>query len=748
MIGESLAHYEIQRRIGAGGMGMVYAAVDKRLERPVAIKVMHEGLEDAGLRERLWREARAAAATQHPGVCQVYEVGEHEGRLFIVMELLQGQTLEDRLQYGRMEPDEAVRIGLALLDTLAALHRRQLLHRDIKPSNVFLLDDGRTKLMDFGLVRPSPRVGDGDPDATALTRPGIGVGTPGYMSPEQALGEELDERSDLFAVGVVVYEAIHGKRPFRGGNAIEIMNAVLKERPAPLRGSPFVEALSRIVLRAMARNREDRYPDAESMARDLRALRTGSTASQAVPTPTAVTRLAVLPFRMLRPDPERDFLGPSLADAITLSLTGIESLVVRSTLASARFAREEADLERLGGELDVDVVLSGTLLVAGERCRATAQLVETPSGRIRWTEVVDVSSRDIFELQDTLSHRIVESLQLPLTERERGGLSHDVPASPSGYELFLRANELAKPDVDPPVARDLYVRALEVDPHFAPAWARLANCYRLLGKYFPQARDQNYARAEEALARAFELRADFPAAALVRAHIDLDRGRPEEALAYLLDLVERNANDVSGYTGLVTALRYVGMLDESLRAHERVKQLDPNARTSVSYTYVLLDDLERAVAESPEPDMLLAFSWVRKGDRARGIEAMERVNRGSAKSGRRAGIEHMLGALRGEEHALAELITFFREFPDPEGRTHGALFLATIEHDDLALETLHEALEGGYFPLGAASYPALARYEGNPRFEKLLQYARNRVAKAKERFAERVTQALSHPAPA
>lgn len=728
MIGERLGHYQIERRIGAGGMGMVYAARDTRLGRPVALKVIHEGLDDADMRERLWREARAAAALNHSSVCQVYDVGESEGRLFVVMELLDGETLADRLAYGPMEGAEVVRIGLALLDGLAALHRLGIVHRDIKPSNVFLLSDRRVKLLDFGLVRVAPGfepVQTGAPASSgSITRPGFGIGSPGYMPPEQAAGDAVDARSDLYSLGVVLYEAATGRRAFQGANAIELMHAAMHGDPPPIRGSAWLEHLNGVLMRAMARRAEARYANALEMASALRAIEGGSPVAAS----PAFARLAVLPFRMLRPDPDRDFLAPSLADSIAMSLAGIRSLVVRSTVTSARFATEPVDLEALARALDVDAVLTGTLLVAGSRCRVAAQLIEAPSGNVRWSETLDVSSEDIFELQDSITRHIVESLKLPLTAHEQGALERNVPANKAAFELFLRANQLCSPEGQPAMARDLYMRALEVDPSYAPAWVRLGTCHRLLGKYFPGDSTASYRRAQEALSRAFELRPDFPAAALARAQIELDLGHTEAALEYLLGVVERNPNDPAGFSGLVTALRYAGFLDASRAAHRRAVELDPEAKTSHLYTSIAAGDLETArAATEPYPR---AIGLMHAGDIAGAAKALE----WDTNSGGNLLRSHLEGRTRDLE-AQIDLVT---RFPDPEGIYVSAMFVAVVATREQALDLLARAVRGGFFCGAALELPFFRPMAGMPLMEELRRETAARHAAAAERYGERI----------
>jgi len=724
MIGGTLGHYRIEKRIGAGGMGMVYLARDTRLERHVALKVIHEGFDEPGLRERMWREARAAAAVNHPAICQVHEIGEDSGRLFIVMEMLDGQTLEDRLLHGALDPDEVVLVGLAVLDALAALHRHGLIHRDIKPSNVFLLADGRVKLLDFGLVRPAtPVPGTASDAAAGLTRPGVGIGSPGYMAPEQVLGRDVDPRADLFSLAVVLHEAATGTRVFGGGNAIEVMHAVLRETPPPLRGSARIEALGRALAGALAREPADRYATANDMAAALRALQSGTLAVPGMAQPR-LTRLAVLPFRMLRADADHDFLGPSLADAIALSLAGIRSIVVRSTMASARFAGA-GDLAELQRALDVDVVLSGTLLVSGSRCRVTAQLVEVPLGVVRWSERIDVSSDDIFELQDLITRRIVDSLKLPLTREERGGLGRDVPANPAAYELYLRGTQNATLTRDPAVARDLLVRAIEADPQYAPAWARLGHVHRLLGKYFPARRTQDYERAAEAVARALELHAGLPLAHLVKAHIDLDQGRTEQALEDLLTVVERNPNDPLGYQGLVTAFRYAGMTEASFAAHDVARSLDPAIQTSIEFTLIMLGRFEEAARESPDNDWEVA-AWAVRGVRERlpDLEAFLARNRSRPEY---PFFETFYHVLRGDTARVERIVEEQLGFPDPEGLFFRGIMLALV-HSPEAVKRLGHSVRSGFYSPDALAATPFDTLRDDPGFTAVVAEAERRAA--------------------
>jgi non-specific serine/threonine protein kinase len=728
MIGRRIAHYLIEEHLGEGGMGIVYAARDEKLHRPVALKVIRTGVSDPHLRERFWREARAAAALNHPGICQVHDVRDENGELVIVMERLEGETLAERLARAPLELDEAVRVGLATLEALGAVHARGFVHRDVKPSNVFLLADGRVKLLDFGLVVPLG--GDGAP---GLTMPGTVMGSPRTMAPEQVRGAAVDPRTDVFSVAAVLYEAVTGRPAFDGESPVDVMFAVLHHSPPALDGSPAHAALGRVLARALDKAAELRYPDAAAMASDLRAVSASGAVATREPDAAPAHRLAVLPFRMLREDPDLNFLGPSLADAIALSLAGLRSLVVRSTVASARHASEALDLPALAAALDVDAVLVGTILPAGGRCRVAAQLVQVPGGRVLWSQTTDATERDVFELQDLLSRRIVDSLHVPLNPRERAGLDLNKAASATAYQLFLRANEHAMVGRDFDLARTFYRQAIEADPGFAPAWARLGRVYRILGKYDPARRAEMLRLAEQALARALELNAELPVAHHVRAQLDLDMGRVEQALERLLGVVARNPNDPEGYAGLVTAFRYAGMIDDALRAHRRARELDPAIPTTVMHVYYSLGDYERALAEAP----------ANESDRAIVLTAMGRMEEAIAdaiewaKLGRGSLIgdwaSAMGMALRGQGADLLRVFERFDDFPDPEGWYYNAGMLLVAGVEPRALEVIVQAMDRGYFNVALfRNDRRIDRFRDRPEFVAALgrAEARHRAAVA------------------
>jgi eukaryotic-like serine/threonine-protein kinase len=588
-----IGHYAIARKLGEGGMGIVYAARDERLERNVALKTMSALANDETARKRFWREARAAASVSHPNICQIFEIGDDAGELFIAMELLEGEALAERLRRGPLSVSETVPVGLGVLAALSALHARGIVHRDLKPSNVFLTPHG-VKLLDFGLARPT--LEQSFNTVTGLTRTGIVMGTPRYMAPEQVAGESVDARSDLFAAGAIMFELLAGRPAFGGRNSIEILHATLHEQPPALTGSPAVAALDRVIRHALSKRPAERPASADAMAEELRAVR-GVDGDETTALARALTRLVVLPFRILRPDPETDFLAFSLPDAIATSLSGIGSLVVRSSATAARFAGEAPDLKLLAAEADVDRVVMGTLVRSGDQLRATAQLVEAPGGTLLTSHTVQASLGDLFRLQDDIAQRVVEALSLPLSE----GIAPPTPDAPHNaraYELYLRANELARTYDGLAPARDLYQRCLEMDPRFAPAWAHLGRCHRVIGKYIEGTPDSE-ARAEEAFRRALELNPRLSVAHKFYANLEADIGQAPRALVRLLGEANRHGNDPELFAGIVHASRYCGLYEQSIAAHAEARRLDPNVSTSLEQTLLMTGNIERLLAVEP-----------------------------------------------------------------------------------------------------------------------------------------------------
>jgi serine/threonine protein kinase/tetratricopeptide (TPR) repeat protein len=692
--------YTVERKLGEGGMGIVYAARDERLQRTVALKTLSAVATDPNAHQRLWREARAAASVNHPNVCQIYEVGEDEGTLFIVMELLEGQVLSERLASGPLTSAEAIPIALGILAALSALHARGIVHRDLKPSNVFLTRHG-VKLLDFGLARPQF---DAPVDPTVeLTLPGIVMGTPRYMSPEQISGDAVNARSDLFAVGAMLFEMLAGRPAFVGRTFVEILHASRYEQPPALTGSPAVAAVDRVIRRALAKRAADRPASADAMADELRALEPMS-GDRTPALARALTRLVVLPFRVLRPDPETDFLAFSLPDAISTSLSGHGSIVLRSSAVAARFAGEAPDLKALATEAEVDVVVMGTLLRSGDQLRAAAQLVEAPGGTLLTSHTVQSSLGDLFRLQDDIARRVADALASPLTGgpvSPASGIAPDARA----YELYLRANEFARTYNGVINARELYQSSLELDSRFAPAWAHLGRCHRVIGKYI-DASDDSEARAEEAFRRALALSPRLTIAHKFFANLEADMGRAQDALVRLLGEAERHGNDPELFAGLVHACRYCGLLDQSIAAHTEARRLDPNVPTSIEQTLLMTGDIDRLLGIEPARLVAGADDGIRviglglAGRRDEARQKLAQMRQLSRIPAFESWIEYLTAWLDRRRGDLAGRMSIFRHLKiqeDPEAVFQEGWLLCDLGDNKAGLEFLRRAIEKRYW---------------------------------------------------
>jgi non-specific serine/threonine protein kinase len=734
---ERIGHYAITRRLGAGAMGVVYAARDERLERVVALKRMSSLASDETARKRFWREARAAASVNHPNICQIYEIGDDRGELFIAMELLEGEPLVDRLRQGPMNVSHAVPIGLEILAALSALHSRGIVHRDLKPSNVFLTPHG-VKLLDFGLARPEPDQTI-NPDAV-LTRAGFVMGTPRYMSPEQITGEPVDARGDLFAAGAILFEMLAGRPAFGGRTVGEVLHATLSEQPPALTGSPGIAAVDRVIRRALAKRPGERPPSAETMAEELRAVH-GIDSDGTRALARTLTRIVVLPFRILRPDTETDFLAFSLPDAIATSLSGTGSLIVRSSATAARFPSDAPDLKALAAEADVDRVVIGTLLRSGDQVRATAQLVEAPSGTLITSHTVQTSLGDLFRLQDDIARRVVEALSLPLTGSPP---TADAPQDARAYELYLRANELARSYDGMARARDLYQESLDLDPGFAPAWAHIGRCHRVIGKYVTASADSEE-RAESALRRALELNPHLSVAHKFYANLEADIGQAQQALVRLLNEAGRHGNDPELFAGLVHACRYCGLFEESIAAHVEARRLDPNVPTSVDQTWLMTGDVDTLLSLEPpvhvagadEGVRVIALGFAGRRDEAkRALLRMRRANIPVFQSWTEflmAWLERRIPDMRDRRSSFAEL----KVRDDPEAIFQEGRFLCDVGEHQEGLGHLSRAVAKGYCVLStlqnSREFDAL---RGDPAFQALLADAAARRDRALAAFHE------------
>jgi serine/threonine protein kinase len=733
-----LGHYRIIRKLGEGGMGTVYEAHDERLYRTVAIKTLRAGAEGGDARQRLWREARSLARISHPNICQIYDAEQEGDTLFLVLELLQGETLAQRLNAGALAVAEALDIECQILQALEELHRLSIVHRDLKPSNVFLTPHG-VKLLDFGVARAVAVRGNTEETASLLTGAGMIVGTPHYMAPEQARATECGPAADIFSAGCVLYEMLAGAKLFAGNTAVDVLHKVMHHQPPLLAGAPEIEVVNDVLRRALAKDPGDRWPSAETMRAALEGARPAAAQTTRVAA-LAITRLIALPFRMLRKDDQTEFLAYSLPDAIANSLARFDSLVVRSSLIAARF-EGQSDPARIGAEAQVDAILTGSLLQTGTQLRVTCQLVGAPSGAVLWSYTADASLQDLFALQDALANRIVESLLPPLTERERHHSRRDVPRSAIAFEYFLRANEVTRSRGlgNMRLARDLYRQCLADDPEYAPAWAGLGRVLRFIYK-FGEDPGETLESADAAFRRAFALNPDLALAHNLYTPTECDMGRAADAMVRLLKRARSRLYDAELYAGLVQACRYCGDLEASVVAHSHARKLDPHVATSVAHTYFLLGDYEQSVEFYPRGTgyYLDSAALACCGREAEALVRLdERESGGGATGAVRAIMRSLRAYLKGDAAECLKFIDAGEALTrrDPEVLFYMARHLARIGAADRALATLNAALESGFLCTFQMEHdPWLEPVRAATGYPDLLGKARQRQAKVHATF--------------
>jgi TolB-like protein len=474
------------------------------------------------------------------------------------------------------------------------------------------------------------------------------------------------------------------------------------------------------------------------MADDLRAMMLLVESGTVSRPPRPMTRLIVLPFRVLRPDPEIDFLAFSLSDALTTSLSGLDSLLVRSSLTASRFAADPVDLDIVAAKTDVDAVLTGTLLRAEDQLRVTAQLAEVPGGTVRWSQTMQVQLGDIFQLQDVLTGRIVESLAVPLSAHDRQALKNDVPATAKAYEFYLRANQIAYEAKNWAVARDLYRQCVEEDPAYAPAWARLARIYRVIGMYSGDASDDNYALAEAAFKRALDLNPDLSIAHNLYTAVELETGRARQAMLRLLERARGRSADPELFAGLVQACRYAGLQRPAIAAHEHARRLEPQIRTAVSHAYLMTGEYERAIeTDQDDPPVVTTLALSLLGRRDRAIAHARQYVAPGIPPLLRSFLEVNVALLEGRrEDAVAagdETLKMWR-LRDPCATYYLARTLASLEHPK-AIPMLRRSVEGGFhcYPFFARD-PALDPLRTDSAFREILRFAETAYRDAIDAF--------------
>jgi len=651
MIGKTISHYRILEKLGEGGMGVVYKALDTKLKRTVALKLLPAELtSDPEAKARFVQEAQAASTLDHQNVCTIYEVNEtEEGQLFISMAHYEGETLKEKMRRGPLAAGEAVRIGRQIAQGLAKAHARGIVHRDIKPANVIVTEDGDAKILDFGLAKLAGQA--------RLTRTSSTLGTVAYMSPEQAGGEDVDARTDIWSLGVALFEMLTGKLPFKGDYEQAMMYSILNEEPLSLAACmpDAPKELQKILAKALSKGLDARYrrigdmiADLESVGRGLEAAAEPSKGSakrtrRALPRAVAggviviaaitlgrlylfkphespITSVAVLPFQNISADPEQEYFSDGMTEALIAELSRIKALRVISRTSVMRFKKSEESLPDIAKKLNVDAVIEGSVQRAQDEVRVTAQLVRAAPEKHLWANTYTQSYRNILALESDIAQEIAREIRIAVTPEEKQRIAASRPVNPAAHEAYLKGhyyiNKWTKPDAERGL--EFLYRAIALDSTFALAYADIADTYDYLGYIMPPREwalkvSTNARKAlsfDPNIAKAYTLLAD------VKFLYDWDWKGAE---ADFKKAIELNPNDPTPHAYYSAYLGVMGRMDEGIREVVRARELDPLDMTipwmlAVKYSYARrYDEAEKLMKEVLDADSTLAIGYTGLG---------------------------------------------------------------------------------------------------------------------------------------
>src|SRR6201993_2909323 len=597
--GRTISHYSVLEKLGGGGMGVVYKAKDKRLGRNVALKFLPDNIShDPQATERFHREARSASALNHPNICTIHDIGEFEGRPFIAMELLEGRTLKRRIEGKPIEISELSEIGIQIANGLDAAHAKGIVHRDIKPANIFLVKGGQAKILDFGLAKLTPAIRHAAESVGAtsmrtqahvlqdeqLTSPGSSRGTIAYMSPEQARGEELDARSDLFSVGVVLYEMATGSVPFTGATSALIFDGILHSMPAPAKelNPRLPMALDNILGKALEKDADLRYQTAAELRADLKRIKRDLDSSRrpaaekteasnafAAGTVSLKKSVAVLYFENQGGSKEDEYLRDGITEDIITELSKIRGLNTFSRPTVLAFRDKSVTPAQIGQQLGAAFVLTGTLRRSGTRLRINAQLVDTQTDFPLWSERYDREMKDVFEVQDEMARKIADALRVTLSPEELEALAVKPTENLQAYDLYLRGKRYARRQTrqDLEFALQMFENAVAMDPSFALAYAACANACAMF--YCNFSRDTVWVdRARTASGKAVALRWDLPEVMVSQAWVLYATELHDEAVRMVEKAIERKRDCEGAYYLLCRALFSAGRYQEVINVME------------------------------------------------------------------------------------------------------------------------------------------------------------------------------------
>jgi serine/threonine protein kinase/tetratricopeptide (TPR) repeat protein len=733
MIGRTISHYNVTARLGSGGMGVVYEAEDTRLGRHVALKFLPTATaEDQALLERFRREARAASSLNHPGICIVHDVDQHDGQHFIVMELLEGETLAERIRKGPLELGALLDLATQIADALESAHAKGIVHRDLKPANLFVSPRGQAKILDFGLAKMDRAPEDGSQALTAapehLTGLGSTLGTVSYMSPEQARGQLTDARTDLFSLGTVIYQMATGNLPFQGETSAVVFDAILNRDPMPVgQLNPALPAeLGRIVGRALEKDRNLRYQSATDLKTELLRLRRDidSGGRKAVehdsrpPLKPTEKSVAVLYFENLSGAKEDEYFRDGITEDIITELSKIRTLRVFPRPTVLPYRDKAVTAQQVGRELSASFVLGGTLRRAGNRLRITTQLMDAATDFPVWSERYDREMADVFEVQDEIARRIAEALRVTLSPQEKEALAAKATENLQAYDLYLRgrsyARRLTRQDLE--FALSMFENAVALDPQFALAWAAIANACSQY--HFDHDRAPKWIeRAAAACRRASALKSGLAEVEVAESWVHYTEGDYDTSTMRIRRVLATSPGCEGGYYLLCRSLFSAGRFQEVADVAEVAVQ-----SSGEDYNvYVPILNALGALGKSEQRATFLQ----------RRMQALEEQIRKVPEDARaRVLLGQNYAEVGRAEDAVREMEFAITLRPnDCTMHYNGACLFGLLGRKAPALESLKRAHEQGFVDVEwARRDPDLAILHGDPEFERLYPASRARGA--------------------
>jgi len=628
MIGKTISHYKILEKLGGGGMGVVYKAEDTKLKRAVALKFLPPSISDETARKRFVREAQLASSLEHPNICSIHEIDEtQDGRVFIVMPCYEGEPLQARIARGPMQLEEAVSVAAQVASGLSKAHEKGIIHRDIKPANILITSDGLVKIVDFGIAKLSGR--------TKLTRTGTTLGTIAYMSPEQLKGGDIDQRSDVWALGVVLYEMVTGGTPFGGDYEQAVAYSIMNEEPKPVTGlrAGIPVELETVMSAALAKVPGERYESAGAFLADLESLRreleSGVSEGRRLKRQRRPS-VAVLPFVNLSADKEQEYFCDGMSEEIINALTHVKGLRVVARTSAFAFKGRHADIREIGRKLNVNTILEGSIRKAGKRLRITAQLVNIEDGYHLWSEKYDRDMEDVFAIQDEIGLVVAEKLKVELLREEKKAVLKRYTLDVEAYNSYLKGIYFLRMYTADGFRRAIehFEWALERDPDFALVYSGLGELFCVSSYWGDMAPNEAYPRAREYLNKALEmddtLGEAHAALGLVYAYYDWNWKPAEEELEQALRLNPNSSMIHMSYSWVLSLIR---RHDKAITEVKRAQELDPLSdivNTHVGFVCIWAGRYDKAIEElqttlTLNPNFYLAHYYLGLAYRAKSM---------------------------------------------------------------------------------------------------------------------------------